>query len=250
MRRFFVNPGDLKESSTLELTGDEFHHLKNVCRLEVGERVELLDGEGGLARAEILNIEKKSAELSIISVSQIAELPYPHTEIILSIPRFQKMELIIQKCAELGATSITPVVSDRSFVKTISLDLESKIERWNKISNEACKQSGRAWPLKLKAPSKLQDELAVTSNGLFLFEGEGQTDIKTYLSELSARSVNTPIKNIRIFIGAEGGFSPAEVELFKNQNLKPVTLGPLVLRVETACISILSVIQYHFDLMR
>ena len=254
MRRFFVEQGSLVDGAKIQLDGDEFHHLKNVCRLEEGERVELLDGRGLIALSEIETLGKRSATLKIIVIQKMPEQPAPHVRIILGVPRFQKMDLIIQKCVELGATEVTPVVSDRSFVKKLSKELDGKVGRWNKVAIEACKQSGRAWPMKIGEFSRLQDEVekfavggtsGAKDSGLFLYEGDAATDIKSALQKFAT----TP-RELNLFIGAEGGFSPEEVSLFKAKGLKPVTLGPLVLRVETACITILSIIQYHFDLMR
>jgi len=248
VRRFFVTPDNLNENQAVHLDGDEFHHLKNVCRLEEGERVELLDGEGRIALAVINQIGKKSATLDIEKIDKLSPMPFPHVKIILCVPRFQKMDLIIQKCVELGATEILPVVSDRSFVKSLSKDLTVKVKRWEKIAGEACKQSGRAWPMKISEFSTLAkaSELAKADESLFLYEGDGVLNIKSALEKKQASTLET----LTLFIGAEGGFSTTEVENFKKLGFQPVTMGSLVLRVETACIAILSVIQYHFGLMR
>jgi 16S rRNA (uracil1498-N3)-methyltransferase len=139
------------------------------------------------------------------------------------------------------------VVSDRSFLKNVSKELTSKIARWKKISIEACKQSGRAWPMAWSEPESLEEALLRSreKSGLFLFECESALDIKSALSKFESAPTH-----LTVFIGAEGGFSPKEVEKFKELGFDPVTLGSLVLRVETACIAILSVIEYHFGLMR
>jgi 16S rRNA (uracil1498-N3)-methyltransferase len=246
MRRFFLDPTDLK-SDTVTLTGDEFHHLRNVSRLEEGEFVELLDGAGQIAKAKITELTKKSARLLVLDRKTLAPMASPHIEIVLCLPRFQKMDMIIQKAVELGAAKISPVVSDRSFLKTISNELTGKIPRWKKISQEACKQSGRAWPLLWGEPETLSEAIESRKGAhcLFLYEGEAVLDIKSALSKFTS-----PPKNLSLFIGAEGGFSPQEVQKFSQFEFTPVTLGPLVLRVETACIAILSVIEYHFGLMR
>ena len=245
MRRFFVDPENFKEDVLL-IAGDEFHHLKNVSRLEVGEHIEVLDGAGGIARAEIIEMSKREAKLKVLQRLKLKSPPFPNIEIVLSLPRFQKMDLIIQKAVELNAFSITPVVSDRSFIKTLDRDLTSKLERWKKISLEACKQSGRAWPMQFKEPDSLKNIINQKKDTpcLFLYEGDGVIPIKEVLASFS-----NPPETLTVFIGAEGGFSPEEVLTFKAAGLKPTTLGPLVLRVETACITILSVIQYHFNLM-
>jgi 16S rRNA (uracil1498-N3)-methyltransferase len=247
VRRFFVDPQDIAPEGSVTLAGDEFHHLRNVCRLEEGERVELLDGRGRIATAKIQTIGKKSAELTIEDIRDLPPPPQPRVTLVICVPRFQKMDLIIQKSVELGADRIIPVVSERSFVKTLSKDLDSKVKRWRKIASEACKQSGRAWPLEIADFTKLAETMksSVPERSLFLYEGEGTRDVKSALTAWGA--VKEPLT---VFIGAEGGFSRGEVEEFSGRGFAPVTMGPLVLRVETACITILSVIQYHFDLMR
>jgi 16S rRNA (uracil1498-N3)-methyltransferase len=246
MRRFFIQENQKLESeSSIELIGDEFHHLKNVCRLEQGERVELLDGLGKIAVAVISSIGKKSALLTTEKVLELPRPPNPSIEIVLCIPRFQIMDLIIQKSVELGAAKIVPVVSERSFVKDLHHDLESKISRWNKIALEACKQSGRAWPLILDEVTPLDKKIEATTNGLFLYEGESTQDVKSALEKYK----EVP-ETLSVFVGPEGGFSPREVAKFISRGLPPVTMGPLVLRVETACIALLSVIEYHFGLMK
>ncbi len=246
MRRFFTEPESLDQNE-VQLTDEEFHHLRNVSRLEVGEFVELLDGAGRVAKAKISKMDKKSATLEILERKTLPPPPPPHIEIVLCLPRFQKMDLIIQKAVELGCAKITPVVSERSFLKTLSKEITEKIPRWQKISDEACKQSGRVWPMEFGEAARLESIISKRKNGnsLFLYEGESAVDIKSALSSFSS----TP-GELTVFIGAEGGFSPLELEGFKDNGLKPVTLGALVLRVETACIAILSVIEYHFNLMR
>jgi 16S rRNA (uracil1498-N3)-methyltransferase len=246
VRRFFIDPDDFNNDTT-SLTGDEFHHLRNVSRLGEGEFVELLDAAGRIADAKIVKIGKKSADLQILSRKSLPPPPHPHIEIVLCLPRFQKMDFIIQKAAELGVSKITPVVSERSFIKKLSKEVTQKISRWEKISMEACKQSGRAWPLHWGTPGELNSVIRERTGrpAIFLYEGTASLDIKTALSELSQAP-----ENITVFIGAEGGFSPQELENFQACGFKPVTLGPLVLRVETACIAIISVIEYHFGLMR
>lgn len=244
MRRFFSGE-KLIVNKNVFLRGDEFHHLKNVCRLQIDEKVELLNGQGQLALGKIIGISKKDASIEILNVEDVPPLPEPRMQILLCVPRFQKMDIIIQKCAELGVESLTPVVSDRSFIKKLSKDLVGKTQRWQKIALEASKQSGRAWPLEIGDPTTLYNQIEGENlTGLFLYEGQGTQDIKTALTRMPQSA------NIKVFIGAEGGFSLEEVQAFKAKGLDPVTLGPLVLRVETACITIASVIQYHFGLMR
>jgi len=253
VRRFWISPEDISDGgATVTLSGDEFHHLSHVARLGEGERLELLTGDGRIATGEILSITKKNAEIKILSVNRLPPPPEPRVSLILSVPRFQKMDLILQKCVELGCHEMIPVVSEKSFVKTINSDLKGKIPRWKKIILEACKQSGRAWPMEIREPQKLSHEVARIQSssdqaGLFLYEGEGVVDIKSALHKIRQGGA---LRSIACFVGAEGGFSPQEVGFFGDAGFHSVTMGPLVLRVETACIALLGVIQYEFDYMR
>ncbi len=251
MRRFFISPEQLgakaEPGHRVDLTGEEFHHLKNVTRLEPGERVELLDGEGRLALAEIKSIGKKLATLEVLEIKDLPPLPKPYIRLAVCLPKFQTMDLIVQKAAELGVKEIVLLLSERSFMKKNSEVLTDKITRWKKISLEACKQSGRSWPMEIPAINTLQNFLENTDlkSAVFLFEGESVQDIKSELVNF-----NRQTEWVTVIIGAEGGFSPDEVSSLQTKGLKPITLGDLVLRVETACITIVSVIKYHFDLMR
>ena len=249
MRRFWVDPQELQSPGTLvTLKDDEFHHLVHVSRLEEGERLELLSGDGRIATGILKKISKRSAEVEVQSIEQLPPPFEPRVTLVISVPRFQKMDLILQKCVELNAFRIVPVVSDRSFVKTLSADLKGKIPRWRKIVLEACKQSGRAWPMDLAEPETLDKYIGrmghTQETGLFFYEGEGVLDVKTALQKIPSNA------NITCFVGAEGGFSTREVDLFRQSGFAPITLGPLVLRVETACITLLSVIQYQFGYMK
>ncbi|MCC6277082.1 MAG: 16S rRNA (uracil(1498)-N(3))-methyltransferase [Oligoflexia bacterium] len=246
MRRFFVDPDMLIDGQEIHLEGDEFQHLRVVSRLDVGERVELLDGAGHLGVARILEIGKKSARLKIESKSTLSPQAEPHLHYFVCVPKFQTMDLILQKCAELGVQSLTPVVSERSFMKSVSGDLKKKMPRWQKISKESCKQSGRGYPMELNDPITLSRTLEQLNpeSTVFPYEGEAVVPISNFLAQ-----VKSP-KSIQVLIGAEGGFSPTEVQVAKARGFVAVSLGPLVLRVETACIATAAVIQYHFGLMR
>jgi 16S rRNA (uracil1498-N3)-methyltransferase len=217
-----------------------------VSRLEEGERVEVLDGQGHIGIAEIKTITKKMATLEIIEKRSLPPLPQPEIHFYIGVPKFQTMDLIVQKLVEMGASSITPVLSDRSFIKSKSPQWEEKLERWNKIGLEACKQCGRAWPLKLSPFMTFNEVLEQLKDKptLFLYEGETSQNIKEALSSFSAP------QHLHVLIGAEGGFSPKEVSELHKLEIKSITLGDLVLRVETACITLASVIKYHFNLLQ
>lgn len=245
MRRFFSLGTQIEPGLVVTLEGDEHHHLKNVCRLEVGEQVEILNGKGDIATAVIENVGKKSTSVRLTSCEKLSPPEKPLIRVVLCLPKLATFETVIQKMVELGASEVIPVVSDRSFVKKVTPDLLKKSQRWERIGLEACKQSGRAWPLTIHSVGTLKKMIQECDSkaGLFLYEGPGMQDIKTALKEVKGEEVT-------IFVGSEGGFSLTELEQFKTKGLVPITMGPLVLRVETACIALLSVIKYEFDRMR
>jgi 16S rRNA (uracil1498-N3)-methyltransferase len=161
------------------------------------------------------------------------------------------MESVIEKAVELGVTCIHPFFSEFSFVRSQSSLPDSKIDRWGKIVVSATQQCGRGdlMVISKTAPmDKLLEQFNQRSNklGLFAYEGRGEKTIK---ESLARTEINQKPEEIWIFVGSEGGFSTTEVQRFGDLGMAPITLGEQVLRVETACIALVSVLKYEFDLM-
>lgn len=250
MRKYWIDKSFIA-ADKVTFKNEVFHHIFDVCRQEVGSRFEVLIGDGKAYLVEVRSVTKKAAEAQIISTRLIPDIGKPHIHLALSIPRFHVMEAVIEKAVELGVFSIHPFFSEFSFVRTEKSLPESKMDRWNKIIVSATQQCGRGELMSLMPAQNLTMVLDKFNHskqrfGLFAYEGETTTHIKDYLHA----KPDEAIENLWIFIGSEGGFSRTEVQGFDMHGLKSVSLGEQVLRVETACIALISVLKYEFELMR
>ena len=249
MRRYFYE-GQLSSGQSLSLQGDLFHHVFDVCRLQVGQHFELLCPNGFAYLVKVEEILKKQALVTVLEERKIAEIGLPHIHLYLSFPKVATFESIVEKSVEMGVISITPILSDFSYVRTVGQFPTPKIPRWQKIVLQATQQSGRGDLLKIQPVQTLEQSLSCLKNmddclNLVAYEGEAPFSLKTYLRKNSDRS----LKRINVFVGSEGGFSDAEVQTFKDLDLPPVTLVDQVLRVETACLTLVASLKYEFDLL-
>ncbi len=246
LRRFYVDPRDLSEQEVL-VRGELFHHIRDVCRFGVGAQFEILPGDGSARLVEIISLGARELRASILSRRELPPLKKPLITLALSLPKLPKVDWIAEKCVELGVYEIRPFVSDYSFLRKTSEISESRLQRWRKLVLAATQQSGRGEVMAIH-PVVTLDKLLVEFNrqdsigGLFPYEGESQTGLPLALNDLKSRAV----ENIWVFVGSEGGFSTREVELFARQGMPPVSLGDQILRVETACLALMSIIKYDF----
>ena len=252
MRRYWIEKKDLF-ADRVNFTGDTFHHIFDVCRQDVGSKFEVLSEDSKAYLVEVLNVSKKSAEARVLEERVIPALPEPHIHLALAISRFPVMDAIVEKAVEMGVQSIQPLFTEFSFVRTQGALSTNKTERWEKIVRSATQQSGRGDLMTVVPALSLDDFLGSFNQkehalGLFAYEGSSTLGIKEYLAQKKAESM-TPPREIWIFVGSEGGFSFAEVEKMRSLALHPVTLGSQVLRVETACMALVSILKYDFDLM-
>jgi 16S rRNA (uracil1498-N3)-methyltransferase len=252
MRRYWIEKKDLFDNR-VNFTGDTFHHIFDVCRQEVGSKFEVLNEDSKAYLVEVVHVGKKNAEGRVIEERQIPALPEPRIHLALAISRFPVMDAIVEKAVEMGVQSIQPLFTEFSFVRTPSALSGNKTERWEKIVRSATQQTGRGDLMRI-SPALGLDEFLSTFNqnerslGLFAYEGNSTLSIKQYVAGSKIKSTEPP-RDIWIFVGSEGGFSFGEVEKMQKLALHPVTLGPQVLRVETACMALVSVLKYEFDLM-
>lgn len=247
MRRFWV-PAEVLAKDPVVIEGDLFHHVCEVSRFGPGDRVEFLCGDQKAYLVQLETVRKPRAWGHIISQREIAPLAGPEIHLALSLPRYSTFEMILEKAVELGAYQIHPFVSDFSFVRKLGKVPKVKLSRWQKIVAGASQQSGRGELMKLAEITTMENILEefnrqTNVEGLFLYEGKAQKSLKDALRLADSSSA----KQIWIFIGSEGGFSEREVEIFKQKELDPVTLGSQILRVETACLALLSIIKYECD---
>ena len=226
-----------------ELDEAESKHLAGVMRAQAGDRIGLLDGEGHLGEAEVVVPHKKRTAIRILS--RTAAAPFaPRRILAQALVREQKMDWLIQKAVELGVHEIWPLQTEQAVVKIRPEEAEKKAARWQAIALAACKQSGNPWLPKIAPAQKLSAALAALRGapGAACFGAlqAGAVPLPEFFSRL--RKENCP--QIAAFIGPEGDFSAAEVAALLSAGVQPVTFGPIVFRVETAALFILSSLQY------
>jgi 16S rRNA (uracil1498-N3)-methyltransferase len=246
MRRYWVPLEAIREKQ-VHLEREVFHHVCHVCRLGKKDRFEVLVEGGTAYLVELVEVTKKEAIAEILETRCIPNIKRPFIHLLLAMPHFQTMDEILEKMVELGVKSVTPVFSDFSFVRNYDVALfGKKISRWEKIIVGASQQCGRGELMTLHKPCKLADVLAEWPRprafGLFAYEGPGVSAIKPFLESRQAGV----FEDIYLFVGSEGGFSHDEVKQFCQIGLEPVTLGDQVLRVETACMTLISALKYEF----
>ena len=234
MRRFYAPTENFKDENVF-LSEEETRHLRDVLRLRENETVNVFDGENREVICEIEKIEKRQTVLKIIEeVSPTAPSSNLYLTLATAILKGEKFDLVIQKAVELGVKNFVPLVTKRCDVKI--KDAEKKLERWNKIALEACKQSGRAELMKIKMPFDF-DEFIQIANGTKILFSERSGESFSNISET---------EKITAVIGSEGGWEDSEIDSAKANGFKIVTFGGRILRAETAAISIAAILQHRF----
>ena len=231
MHRLFVPPEALL-SKDVVISHDAFHHL-SVLRLRVGDEVLLLDGGGHLGRAKLLSMSRSSAVAEILESWQEKEELLP-LRLIQGLPRGEKFEWLLEKGVELGISTFTPVLSERSQVRG------EKFARWQKIIQESTRQSRRPLLPVLEELRPLQQALSETTETLrlMLWE-EGSIPLNTALPQEIPASC-------ALLVGPEGGFSTAEALAAGAAGFVPVSLGKRILRTETAGMAVAAILQNRY----
>lgn len=245
--RVFCQPAQ-RDPVSIQLSADESHHLVAVNRARLGDTVVAFDGRGTEWICELVGDRRPSAELKVRFSQSAKPLPY---EITLgqALPKGQFMDAIVRKATELGAARIAPLESERTQVKLDDDRQDRKIEKWQTAALEAAKQCGNPW---LPEILPLQNATAFieASRGydlkLIASLQPGAKSLKSVLSAFKAASQRAP-KKVLWLIGPEGDFTPAELSQSKSFGFEPITLGPLVLRCETAAAYALSVLSYELQ---
>ncbi len=239
MPRFFVSPDQIPV-----ITGEDVHHIRDVLRMQLGDELELLDGNGKIYQVKIIEYKKDSIVCQILSTKTIENPTKVKITLAQCLPKADKMKLIIQKSTELGVWSIIPVTSERTIVKS------EKKERWQTIAKEAAQQCRLTYipnVTEVKSFKEILSEAKNYSLALIPWENEQKISLKSLISPSPDSPSHIPrYHDILILIGPEGGFSINEIELAKNAGFIPVSLGPRILRTETAGLAMLAMINYEF----
>lgn len=248
MSRFFVKPEDVQDKYIYLTDKQDLHHMKKVLRMSVGDEMDISDGSAWEYHVEIESLEDKEAVLLILDKQKFAREPEILVTLYQGIPKASKMEEIIQRCVELGVNSIVPVFMERTVVVDKG-NFGKKLDRWQKISDEAVKQCKRGIIPDVQDTVKFKEALPMLAEYdliLFPYENEDNRTIKDCLREVVA-SGNKP-KTVAIIIGPEGGFADKEAVALDEIGANRVSLGKTILRTETAGPAALAMTMYELEL--
>lgn len=247
MQRFYLPP-ELCRPESLRLDGREAHHALHVLRLKRGERVTVLDGAGGEFLGEVAGAAKDAVTLTLIERKFTPPPPCP-VSLFVAVPKGRLIEGIIQKAVELGAGRVVPLLTERVVTQLDDGGAEHKREKWRQVAIEAIKQCGAAWLPRVEAPTPLKDFLACGEKPELTLVGSLQTERRhprEIFAAFQAGHGRRP-SGVGVWIGPEGDFTLAELQAIEAAGARPVTLGKLTLRVETAAIYCLSFLNYELS---
>lgn len=249
MPRFFIAPPKAESASagSIILDGENARHIAGSLRMRPGDALTLCDGIGTDYTCRISEIGQSSVTAEILHRSASSSEPSRKISLYQCLPKFDKLETIIQKTTELGVYSLHPVASSRCISKLSSDAWKKKAVRYQKIALEAAKQSGRGYIPAIYPPCSFQAAIndACCAGHVILFYEKTAQPLRRILAEIAVQQKPQCDLPIAVFVGPEGGFSPEEVELAVGRGAHIATLGPRILRTETAPIAALSIILYH-----
>lgn len=242
MPRFFVD-SPLPVGGTALIEGADARHIAGALRMTVGEPLTLCDGAGTDYACTITAIDRQTVTAAVDSAAPTLAEPTLAVTLYMGLPKSDKLELIIQKAVELGVTAIVPVVTARSIARWDDRDGDKKLTRWQRIAAEAAGQSGRGLVPTVERPLAFKQALPrlAAENTLLCYEGGGAP-----IGEL----VSPADIALSLVVGPEGGFDPAEVEAVTAGGGRIATLGPRILRCETAPLAALAVLMERSGNMR
>ena len=241
MPKYFTEPENIKDGF-IEIFSDEVKHILNVMRMEIGDTLTICDGQSNDYLCRICETGKNCLKAKIEETTKSESEPKTKITLYQGLPKSDKMELIIQKCVEIGVCRIVPVITERAVVKIEKGAKEDKkTERWQKIAESAAKQSGRGIIPAVERPMKFKDaieEAVKNGEAIIPYENEKDRGLKEFVK-------NSKAENIGIFIGPEGGFDTKEIEFAVENGVMSVTLGKRILRTETAGIVTSAIVLYE-----
>ena len=238
MRRFFVHSSAVHASQAV-LSGPEYHHLRRVVRLQIGDQLALRDERGIEYRGTISHFSAQTATIAIGSVTDAAP-PSFTLNLALGLLKGAKLDLVIEKVTELGVHTIVPFFSANTVVSLPQDRQTQRLARWRRIAQSAAKQSGSRLP-HITAPLSFAQLLGAASGSetrLLFSEHEQALSLRAFAD------THRTLSSLWIVIGPEGGFTPQEVDQAQAAGFTPVSLGPSILRAETASIAAVSLCQY------
>ncbi|MDZ5470933.1 16S rRNA (uracil(1498)-N(3))-methyltransferase (plasmid) [Bacillus sp. 31A1R] len=248
MQRYFV---DEAVDNHFYISGDDRHHIVKVMRLKVDDQIICANSSGNSAICVIEEITDENVVAKVVKWEEgSVELPVKVT-IVSGLPKGDKLEWVIQKGTELGASRFIPFTAARSVVKWDEKKAAKKVERWEKIAKEAAEQSHRRELPEVWSPVNLKKLIELSKsydNRLIAFEEDAKTGESSVLAKTLAKVEKG--QSLLFVFGPEGGLTEEEVALMRESGFETCGLGPRILRTETAPLYALSAVSYHFELMR
>lgn len=243
MHKFFVNSENIVSNRAI-IEDEDVKHIYKVLRLEEGDKVNINNCNGEEYLGKIESITKTKVEVELLEKLDVNNESPIDIYLFQGFPKPVKMDLIAQKCTELGVKEITPVITERvsSSLGEINKD-KKKVERWNRIAFEACKQSKRTLIPKVNDLISFEELLAgLKDMDLIVVPYE---NAENYGIKQMIKNLHKEVKKIAVVIGPEGGFENEEINTLKNLGANIVTLGPRILRTETAGFTCVSLLMYE-----
>lgn len=239
MHRFFVNEF-VNQEENLIITGLDVKHIKNVLRMKEKDKIEIVKG-GNTYTCSIQSIESDKVTAKIIKKNKNSNESPVKIHLFQSLPKSTKMETILQKSTELGVFSFYPITTERSIIKIEEKKEGKKLERWKSIVLEAAKQSKRDLVPQINSILTFKEALDQLKGKMIIvpYELENNMGIKDVLENIQK------LEEICLFIGPEGGFEQVEIDQLVKIGAKIVSLGPRILRTETAGPTACGIIQYE-----
>jgi 16S rRNA (uracil1498-N3)-methyltransferase len=248
MHRFYLTP-DHCAGAALRLHGREAHHALRVLRVKYGEMVGVLDGIGNEFLCTVDACSRDAVRLSV-SLKNFSPPPPCRITLLVAVPKGKIIEDIIQKAVELGASRIVPLLTERVATHLDADAAAEKCAKWQQMAVEAIKQCGAVWLPKIETPVTINQFLSRPERFELSLVGSLQTERRhprECFEEFQARHGRRP-QSAAVWIGPEGDFTPEELRAVQNSGAQPISLGKLVLRVETAAVYCLSILHYELSL--
>lgn len=239
MPRFFVENENILSDEKIVIGGEDAKHISLSLRAKVGEKMTVCDGNGTDYECEIEEITKSEVNLRVLEKQVSLAEPSVRTVLYQALVKSDKFDFIVQKCTELGVSEIVPVVTERCISRPDDVSLSKKIARWNKISREAAMQSGRGRIPVVRNAMNFNDALSdmKKSDCAFLcYEARPHIPIDKIYGECGGEK----IKSVSFFVGPEGGIAESEAQKCIEEGIYLASLGPRILRAETAPLCVMS----------
>jgi 16S rRNA (uracil1498-N3)-methyltransferase len=243
MHRFYLPPPQC-QGPTPALGGTEAHHAATVLRVKPGDEISVLDGAGRELLCEVTSVDRKTVALQVRQTYFSPE-PACRVTLVQAVPKGKLIETIIQKATELGASRVIPLLSERVVTQLEEDAAQHKAEKWQQAAIEAVKQCGQRWLPKVEAPLTLPDLLARGEKFDLSLVGSLRDDARHPREYFQA--LPSPPASVCVWIGPEGDFTDAELAAIRGAGARPISLGPLVLRSDTAALYTLSIVNYELQ---